>query len=420
MKYYKEDIKIGGEGWYVLQQIRNSDYWRLEKVADELGISSTSLKSELKRKKIRNSLREKLIELNFEILTEEEQLNKYIYVIRNNINKYCDKEDIKLHYFLLELCKQKNNKKLELIVRGNIVYNRFFNGLKKDSENCCEELIIVTKDLNYIDLNFYFIYLSAYFSYINQDYKKSLDIINGIEYTILINIKDEYVKYRYYRLKPTIMQMLILESEKDEDKKKRKLRKVRKLYFNAINKLKNYNYLGYYYYDIANSFFFSNLLNKAIHYYKLAYNKLDNINDGEMKAIIQNNIAEMYIELGDEEKANEHINISIKYINEQVRVEWILYIYNTYLNINYGEISKENIISLLDTLVKELPNNKYLIMSLVKNKIKNCLNKYNVIQLKEILNLLTIVCINCYDYKRELSLLIVQILMNLYEKEEAL
>lgn len=299
------------------------------------------------------------------ILTERQQVSRFVDLIFDNIRKYKTAEDYKVMIAVEKLCNDYNMKEEKMKIKRNKAMYYFNKNLVDEAIEKIEEAIEYAK--SYYNPNYYYYFkCDLARMYIHKsEYARALYMLNDI------NIEDMKYKefkdrtlYRYYYVNATVA------NRKDwYDISEKMYRKSIRYSRNDIDHGVCLNGIGL-------SFKKRKIYGKALEYYNMALEKQPS---KEKHVVVYNNIAELYRVQEEYITATYYIRRAINLI-EEGHVEFSFSAYKTYLEIkvcqkkekeaftrlmewinqgNNSLVSKQNIIDGYITIVetaKEIKN----------------------------------------------------------------
>lgn len=320
-----DKLYIKGQG-IQLKEILQSKSLTMKQIAELFGIKENSVKKELNSMIISNQkfisnieelLRSKLNEL---IVSVESQVQEYIIRIRKNIKTYTDKEDSKIINELLDLSEQYTDLYHQLIAKGNVALYRFNMGLEWDAVKYLDEIIKVSEKNNFNDLALYY---SVQLSYINlyEDIKQSRKILDNAAYFLQKDISDDVLHSYYY------FYGIVLNRQGFSRQAREYFEKAEKYAVEDDQKINSLLNISLTYYNEKS-------YKTALLWNRKAFDKAQLAGNKNLMSTVLNNIANIYIDMGEIERAKWYIEKAMERFNEINELYRKLSIYSTYLELS--------------------------------------------------------------------------------------
>lgn len=362
-----KDIKLRSAGYYVKNEILQK-YDSIEAFADSINIYKDSVCKYLDSSKLGSAtFKLKLVQcldkgLNDIIITKESQIRNWVNDITNNICLYRSKDDIELLQKVKGLCiKYELQVETAKTLRA-ISTNNFYNNNSSTAIELLKLSIEILDNENENKLVFEYTSELALVYFYENDFKKANEIMRNIRYLISIyEFNNEVLHLYYYRLGQILR---LLNKNKD----------AQEMFIKAFE----YGYDNYYkgkaLMNIGITLKNQKCYVKALEIYLDTYYYFEK-NDTLSISILENNIAELYKEIHNYDKAIKYINKAIIRLGDTNIQKKFIYT-QTYVQVKILQGEPKEAIHELISLIKRC-NDRFL----YKNHIIECMKiliKYSI------------------------------------------
>lgn len=318
-----EDIEILHPGKQMKKAVLEQ-YKSVEEFALKTGMNLNSIKVYFRSKPYGSKqFRIKLVTIlgkdyNDIVLDNEKQIKLFVATIIDNITEYKQEEDIvildKVREYCLKCSLEEEASKMYKAIGLHYCYvNHAIKGI--DHINHAINMIKESKNKSllashYIDL------VKVYYQ--NGQYEKATEFYNIINEFLDMSEFDNRTYFQYY------YRLGLLYNKKQHDL-------AREFFIKSLKYARLNQEIGSAQFNIAITYNRQNQLYKALDNYNIAVNKFDK-DDFERLSTVMNNIADIYVKLGNLKKAELYIEKAFEYLKDKSIEKKFVYL-RTYVRV---------------------------------------------------------------------------------------